>query len=50
MVDLIIPYYNNRLGLLNTLNSINQNLFKVTVIDDHSKETPIFPLNAAQLF
>ena len=49
MIDLIIPYYNNRIGLLNTLKSINQNIFKVTIIDDHSTEPPLFPLDAAQL-
>ena len=50
MIDLIIPYYNNRIGLLNTLKSIDQSIFKITIIDDHSIEPPLFPLNAAQLF
>ena len=50
MIDLIIPYYNNRVGLLNTLKSIDQSIFKVTIIDDHSTEPPLFPLDAAQCF
>lgn len=50
MIDLIIPYYNNRIGLLNTLKSIDQSIFKVTIIDDHSTEPPLFPLDAAQCF
>ena len=50
MIDLIIPYYNNRIGLLNTLKSIDQSIFKVTIIDDHSIEPPLFPLDAAQCF
>lgn len=48
MIDLIIPYYNNRIGLLNTLKSIDQSIFKVTIVDDHSTEPPLFPLDAAQ--
>ena len=50
MIDLIIPYYNNRIGLLNTLKSIDQSIFKVTIVDDHSTETPIFPLDNADYF
>lgn len=50
MIDLIIPYYNNPEGLLNTLNSIDQSIFKVTIIDDHSTKLPLLPLNAAQYF
>lgn len=50
MIDLIIPYYNNRVGLLNTLKSIDQSIFKVTIIDDHSTEPPLFPLDATQYF
>ena len=50
MIDLIIPYYNNRIGLLDSLKSVNRSIFKITVIDDHSTETPSFPLDAAQLF
>ena len=42
MIDLIIPYYNNPRGLFNTLNSIEQNLFNVIVIDDGS-DVPILP-------
>ena len=40
MIDLIIPYYNNPDGLRRTLNSINKNIFYVTVVDDGSKYTP----------
>lgn len=50
MIDLIIPYYNNRIGLLDTLKSINTNIFKVTIIDDHSTETPIIDTSVAQVF
>lgn len=50
MIDLIIPYYNNRIGLLNTLKSVNQSIFKITIIDDHSTETPIFPLDNTDYF
>ena len=50
MIDLIIPYYNNRIGLLNTLKSVNQSIFKVTIVDDHSTETPIFPLDNTNYF
>lgn len=38
MIDLIIPVYKNREGLLITLNSINYNVFNVVVIEDGSKE------------
>ena len=36
MIDLIIPYYNNPDGLIHTLDSINKDIFYVTVIDDGS--------------
>ena len=36
MIDLIIPYYNNPDGLIHTLDSINRDIFYVTVIDDGS--------------
>ena len=36
MIDLIIPYYDNPEGLIRTLDSINRNIFYVTVIDDGS--------------
>lgn len=39
MIDLIIPVYNNRVGLRRTLQSINFDVFKVTIIDDCSTET-----------
>lgn len=41
MIDLIIPYYKNYEGLLRTLESINYNVFKVTVVEDGCNE--IFP-------
>ena len=47
MIDLIIPYYNNRIGLLNTLKSINTNIFEITIVDDHSTETPIIDNSVA---
>lgn len=50
MIDLIVPYYNNRIGLINTLESINTDIFKVTIIDDHSTETPIINNSVAQVF
>ena len=50
MIDLIIPYYNNRIGLLNTLKSINTNIFEITIVDDHSTETPIIDNSVAQVF
>ena len=36
MIDLIIPHYNNPSGLQRTLDSINRDIFYVTVIDDCS--------------
>ena len=50
MIDLIIPYYNNRIGLLDTLKSVNTNIFKITIVDDHSTETPIIDNSVAQVF
>ena len=52
MIDLIIPYYNNRNGLITTLQSILfPNMFYITVIDDCSTEYPdIFPLRVNQVF
>ena len=38
MIDLIIPYYKNYEGLLRTLESINYNIFKVTIIEDGCNE------------
>ena len=38
MIDLIIPYYNNPYGLQRTLDSINPEIFYVTVIDDGSTQ------------
>ena len=39
MIDLIIPVYNNRVGLHRTLQSVNFDVFDVTIIDDCSTET-----------
>ena len=39
MIDLIIPYYNNPEGLKRTLESINTDIFYITVIDDHSPQS-----------
>lgn len=50
MIDLIIPYYNNRIGLLNTLKSVNTSVFQITIVDDHSIETPIIDNSVAQVF
>lgn len=36
MIDLIIPYYNNPEGLARTLESINKEVFHITVVDDNS--------------
>ena len=36
MIDLIIPYYNNPEGLARTLDSINHDVFYVTIVDDNS--------------
>ena len=38
MIDLIIPYYKNKQGIIDTLNSINFDIFEVTVVDDASEE------------
>ena len=51
MIDLIIPYYNNKNGLVTTLQSILfPDMFYITVVDDCSTEYPlIFPLRADQV-
>lgn len=49
MIDLIIPYYNNLQGLERTLNSINRDIFYITIIDDSSDRTPWCP-KANQVF
>ena len=49
MIDLIIPYYNNPIGLRRTLDSINHNIFYITIIDDSSTQAPRNP-NADQVF
>ena len=45
MIDLIIPYYNNPIGLYNTLNSIDDKYFNVVIVDDHSTNYPMFEIN-----
>lgn len=49
MIDLIIPYYNNPEGLKHTLDSINENIFYITIIDDNSDKSPWCP-KAHQIF
>ena len=49
MIDLIIPYYNNLQGLERTLNSIDQNIFYITIVDDNSDYTLWCP-KANQVF
>ena len=36
MIDLIIPYYNNPEGFTRTIDSINNDIFYITVVDDNS--------------
>lgn len=43
MIDLIIPYYNNPEGLIQTLNSVNKDIFYTTVVDDASTIVPLRP-------
>lgn len=38
MIDLIIPVYKNKTGLRTTLESVNFNVFNVTVVEDGSNE------------
>ena len=38
LIDLIIPYYNNPEGLKNTIDSVNRDIFRITIVDDHSDE------------
>lgn len=51
MIDLIIPYYNNKTGLTTTLQSILfPDMFYITVVDDCSTAYPIiFPLRVNQV-
>ena len=49
MIDLIIPYYNNPEGLARTLDSINHDVFYVTVVDDNSTIYPYYNPNADQI-
>lgn len=41
MIDLIIPYYKNYNGLVDTLESINYNIFKVIIVQDGFEEFPV---------
>lgn len=50
MIDLIIPYYNNPRGIINTLNSISFNIFNVTIVDDGSTNYLPPTLFGAQVF
>ena len=50
MIDLIIPYYNNPQGIMDTLKSINFNIFNVTIIDDGSTNYLPPTLFGAQVF
>ena len=50
MIDLIIPYYDNPDGLLQTLESIDKNIFYITIIDDHSSKFMPFSPTANQIF
>ena len=50
MIDLIIPYYNNPEGLIRTLESIDQNIFYITIIDDHSEKAIPYSPKANQIF
>jgi glycosyltransferase involved in cell wall biosynthesis len=50
MIDLIIPFYNNGSGLIKTLDSVNTNVFHVTIVDDGSFYYLPPNINAAQVF
>jgi len=50
MIDLIIPFYSNGPGLIKTLDSINTNVFHVTIVDDGSSYYLPPNINAAQVF
>ena len=50
MIDLIIPYYNNPQGIMDTLKSINFNIFTVTIVDDGSNNYLPPTLFGAQVF
>ena len=45
MIDLIIPYYNNPIGLYNTIQSIDDKYFNIVIVDDHSTNYPLFEIN-----
>lgn len=50
MIDLIIPYYNNPEGLQRTLDSINRDIFYVTIVDDCSTIPTPCLIQADQVF
>ena len=50
MIDLIIPYYNNPKGIITTLQSINFDIFNVTIIDDGSNNYLPPTIFGAQVF
>lgn len=49
MIDLIIPYYNNPEGLKRTLDSINSDIFNITIIDDNSTVHMLYNPKANQV-
>ena len=49
MIDLIIPYYNNPSGLLRTLDSINHDIFYITIVDDYSDQPIPSCINADRI-
>ena len=50
MIDLIIPYYNNPEGLARILNSIDENIFNIIVIDDCSTIRPPLSFKVNQYY
>ena len=50
MIDLIIPFYNNGPNLIKTLDSVNTDIFRVTVVDDGSDYYLPPNIDAAQVF
>ncbi len=50
MIDLIIPYYNNPEGLTRTLDSINKDIFYITIVDDNSTVHIPYNPKANQVF
>lgn len=50
LIDLIIPYYNNPEGLARTLESINNDVFYITIVDDSSSIYMPYDIKADQVF